>query len=212
MLLGFFFSIYTIFSFSAGFMGLLMAILFVLAWRGHLINAAAGFYHIGVSMGVFAAFYLLLYFFTGFHLFDCLQEAMRNNTLQMSNGFDNSARYLLRSTGAVLAYLTVAGFPQSFLMTSALVRVFREKLFLSWDGIFTLAVVVALLVSGFCGAFFLETERIWIFFTPALVIIAGNEACNYYQKGTWGRSAAILISALILAFSYELFFRPFSWR
>lgn len=212
MLMGFFFSIYTIFSFSAGFMGLLMAILFVIAWRGKLISAFTGLCHIGASIAVFSVIYLMIYLFTGFHLLDCLQEAMRNNTAQMSNGFDSNARYLLRSTGAILAYLTVAGFPQSFLMTSALVRGFKEKPFQSWNGIFTLAVVSGLLISGFCGAFFLETERIWIFFTPALVIIAGGEVCKYYQKENWGRIVAILTGSLIVAFCYEIYFRPFSWR
>jgi hypothetical protein len=203
---------YAFFSFSAGFLGLLMGILLIFAWRGRLVSPVAGLCHIAGSLGAFCSLYLLVYWLTGFNLIECLRVGIRNNTAQMSNGFDDATRYMLRSTGAILAYLPAAGFPQSFLLTRSFARALRHRLLNTWPGIFTAAVFSALFVLSFCGAFFLETERIWLFMTPAVAVSAAGEAGADYHKEDWGRMAAMLISALVSSFCYELFFRPFSWR
>lgn len=66
-------------------------------------------------MLVFTAFYVILYYLTGFNLLVCLKEAIQNNTNQMSSGFDDVIRYFFRSTGALLVYLMTAGIPLSYL-------------------------------------------------------------------------------------------------
>jgi hypothetical protein len=60
-------------------------------------------------------------------------------------------------------------------------------------------------------SFFLEAERIWLFMTPAVIVSAAVEAGADYRKENRIRMAAMLICALVSAFCYELFFRPFSW-
>ena len=199
---------YAFFSFSAVFFGLLMGILLIFAWRGRLVSPVTGLCHVAGSFGVFCFLYLLLYWLTGFNLIDCIREGFRNNTAQMSHGFDDGARYMLRSTGAILAYLTVAGFPQSFLLARSCARAVRHRLLNTWPGIFTATVFIGLIVLGFCGAFFLETERIWLFLTPAVAVSAAGEAGTSYQKENWSRMAAMLISAVVSAFCYVLFFSP----
>jgi len=205
-------AVYAFFSFSAGFFGLLMGLLLMLAWRGRLVKPVTGLCHAAGGFAVFCFLYLLLFRLTGFNLLECLRQGLRNNTAQMSSGFDDAARYMLRSTGAILAYLTAVGFPLSFLMIRSCSRAFRQKLLNTWPGIFTSAVFLGIFALGFCGAFFLETERIWLFLTPAVAVSAASEAVTSYPTEKRGPVAALLMSAVVSAFCYELFFRPFCWR
>ena len=41
---------------------------------------------------------------------------------------------------------------------------------------FFIATVATVLIAGFSGLFYVETERIWIFLTPAFALAAGYEA------------------------------------
>jgi hypothetical protein len=210
--MGLFFSISTFFSFASGFIALLMAILFLIAWRWGMVRLTDGLQQIGLSIATFAGLFFLFYLMTGFQLLDCLREAMRNNSEQMSNGFDNLFRYLLRSTGAILVYLTAAGFPQSFLAFRAMFNAIKVKEGRSWQEVLAVGMPICLLLSAFSGSFFLETERIWLFFTPFLVISAGVEGETLHRKSGFRPVAALLACSLIMAAGYELLHRPFSWR
>lgn len=210
--MGLFFSLSTFFSFSSGFIALLMGILFLIAWRWGMLRLAEGLQQIALSIATFAGFFVLLYLLTGFQLIDCLREAIRNNTEMMSNGFDNVFRYLLRSTGAILAYLTAVGFPQSFLAARAMLGAVKAKSDRSWPEVLAVGLPTCLVVSAFSGCFFLETERIWLFFTPFLVVSAGGQGDALYRKSGFRPIAALLVCSLIMAAAYELLHRPFPWR
>jgi hypothetical protein len=210
--MGLFFSLYTFFSFSSGFLALLMGIFFLIAWRWGIVTLTEGLMQIGLSVAAFVSFYVLLYSLTGFQLIDCLREAIRNNTEQMSSGFDDVFRYLLRSTGAILAYLTVTGFPQSFFSARALLGAVKGRNNRNWSDVLAVAVPTCLLVSAFSGYFFLETERVWLFFTPILVISSGGEGEVLYRRLGFRPMAAFIVGCLVLAVFYELFLRSFAWR
>jgi hypothetical protein len=189
-----------------------MGILYLGAWRWGLVSLTRGLRQTGLGITTFAALFLLLYLITGFQLLDCLREALRNNSQQMSNGFDNLFRYMLRSTGAILVYLTAAGFPQSFLAFKAMIHSVKVKEDRSWLKVLAVGMPICLMVSAFSGCFFLETERIWLFFTPFLVIPAGAEGEALYRESGFRPVAALLACSLILAGGYELLHRPFPWR
>jgi len=210
--MGICFSLSTFFSFASGFIALLMGILYLVAWRWGLVSLTRGLRQTGLGITTFAALFLLLYLITGFQLLDCLREALRNNSQQMSNGFDNLFRYMLRSTGAILVYLTAAGFPQSFLAFKAMIHSVKVKEDRSWLKVLAVGMPICLMVSAFSGCFFLETERIWLFFTPFLVIPAGAEGEALYRESGFRPVAALLACSLILAGGYELLHRPFPWR
>lgn len=210
--MGLCFSLHTFFSFSSGFMALLMGIFFLITWRWRLVTVTEGLMQIGLSVTAFVSFYILLYFLSGFQLLDCLRTAIRHNTEQMSNGFDDLFRYLLRSTGAILAYLATVGFPQCFFSTRALVSAVKKQENHSWPDVLAVTLPACLLGSAFSGSFFLETERVWLFFTPILVISSGAAAEALYRKLGFRPVAAIIVCTLILAVVYELFLRSFAWR
>lgn len=206
------FSVYTFFSFSSGFLALLLGIVFLLLWRHGLVGFSAGLTQITLSIVSFTAVYIVLYHITGFNLLVCLKEAIRNNTNQMSSGFDDGIRYLFRSTGAILVYLITAGIPLSYLAIRRAITAIKEQDLNSLGNLVAIGAVVCLLVSGFSGFFFLETERIWLFFTPALAIAAAFEAERIYEAGGFAPVSAMLICSLLLSVAYELCLRPFSWR
>jgi hypothetical protein len=176
------------------------------------VKLTVGLQQIGLSIVAFAVLFFLLYLTTGFQLLDCLREAMRNNSEQMSNGFDDIFRYLFRSTGAVMVYLTAAGLPQAFLALKSMTGAVKVKHGRNWQEVLAVGLPVCLLVSAFSGCFFLETERIWLFFTPFLVISAGVEGDKLYQQSGFRPVAAFLACSLIMAMGYELLHRPFPWR
>jgi hypothetical protein len=210
--MGLVFSLFTFFSFSSGFIALLMGIIFLLSWRYGLVRFSTGLLQITLSMVVFFAAFIALYYVTGFNLLACLKESTHVFAKHMSSGFDTSIRYLFRSTGAILVYLTVVGFPQSFLAIRAPVAAIKEKNFNNWQNLLTIGFCVCLLISGISGFFFLETERIWIFFTPVLALAAAGEAEKLYRKRGFATVAAMLVCSLLLAIVYELYFRSFTWR
>ena len=211
--MGLVFSVFTFFSFSSGFVALLMGILFLLSWRYGLVRFSTGLIQIGLSMAVFAATLVLLYFATNFDLLACMRESIHLSVkMNAPGGFDNSLRYLFRATGAILVYLTVVGFPQSFLTIRASVAAIQEKNLGNWQSLLAIGVCVCLLVSGFSGLFFLETERIWLFFTPMIAIAAAGEAERIYRRRGFGAVAAMLICCQLLAIVYELYLRSFTWR
>ena len=210
--MGLMFSLYTFFSFSSGFVALLLGIVFLLLWRGGQVRLADGLTQLTLSIACFTGAYIVLYYGTGFNLLACLKEAVHNNTAQMSNGFDNGFRYLLRSTGAILVYLAAAGFPQSYLTARSTVRAIKERNLNSLSKVLAVGVSLSLLVSGFSGFFFLETERIWLLFTPALAVAAGCEADRIFRQRGFAPVAAMLVCSMLLSAVYELYLQAFNWR
>lgn len=81
-----------------------------------------------------------------------------------AGGYDSSFRVLLRATGAILAFFFMAGASLAALVCrrSPIVRAqcLRGSL---W---------AALLLGGFSGMVFLETERVWAYFLPMLALAA----------------------------------------
>ena len=210
--MGVVFSAYTFFSFSSGFLAFLLGILFVLGWRCGLVRFSAALTQITLSMVTFTAAYIILYHATGFNLLVCLQEAVQNNAKQMSSGFDDGIRYLFRSTGAILAYLITAGIPLSYLFIRRVVKTVKEKAYHDLGNLLAIGLGVCLVGCGFSGFFFLETERIWLFFTPALAVAAAFEAERLYVDRGFAPIFAVLTSSILMSVVYELFLCSFSWR
>ena len=211
--MGLVFSVYTLFSFSSGFLALFLGMMFALLWRYGQVRFSAGLTKITASMLVFTAFYVILYYLTGFNLLVCLKEAIQNNTNQMSSGFDDVIRYFFRSTGALLVYLMTAGIPLSYLAIRCAVTIApKEAECCNLGNLLAIGLLGCLLICGFSGFFFLETERIWLFFTPAFAVAAAFEAERIYLDRGLAPISVILLSSLLLSVVYELCLRPFSWR
>jgi hypothetical protein len=76
----------------------------------------------------------------------------------------------------------------------------------SWLGFGTLVVLPLLSFSGF---FVLETERIWIFFVPALAIAAGAHVSRCAAREGRSTPVGFVIIMLVVATLIELTYKPY---
>jgi hypothetical protein len=158
----------------AGFLSILMLFLKLTTTGKALI----------VSMGTITliiALYALLYIYTDFDIIQCFKESIVNEQKQMSySGIDSWARYLLISTGNVIAYIGIIGIPALGVVLYGL----KTKQYFSKSlSAISIATLISILVFGFSGQFFLEVERIWIFLTPFCLLYAGAVLGNLYDNG-----------------------------
>jgi len=164
-------ALYSVFSFSVFIVGLSLVMI-------GLIQACLDRQRLPVLVKtslvtgmVFVACLSLLYLATGFNAWLCLVQSIRQNSgLMTADPFDTTARYLLRSSGNILAYAIYTGVVLSSLAMVGCVKVTKAP---PDAGIFIAGSLITLFAAGFSGLFFMETERIWMFFTPALAIAAG---------------------------------------
>jgi hypothetical protein len=211
-LLGLSFTFYLFFSFSASILGVLMALMSVLGWwsgafklRSVLVTGAVSLACVFASIG-------LLYLTTRFNLIACFITAVRGHQEQQGNeGFDDARRWWLRSTGNVIAYL-LSIVPLCILAVAAVAsfrlakpRAEGERLKRS----FFVATMLTVLIAGFSGLFYVETERIWIFLTPAFALAAGYELRR--RAVDEGRRLIYIVLFLVIAISctQEFFFQHY---
>ncbi|MFZ5573128.1 MAG: hypothetical protein ACOZF0_22225 [Thermodesulfobacteriota bacterium] len=120
--------------------------------------------------------------------------------------FESITYYLLRSTGNLLAFFFVIGAPVLTLCAIG-TRYLPGRTGSSLFSIFWLSTLGSLLVAGFSELFILETERIWIFFTPALTLMAGHTLDRILPADETASVAGVLACSLIPSMVLELFFR-----
>ncbi|HEX3356229.1 MAG TPA: hypothetical protein VHS31_04530, partial [Tepidisphaeraceae bacterium] len=158
----------------------------------------------------------------GLDLVGCLIIGVQDHQLQQRNDpFHPWQSYLLRSTGNILAYLIVVA-PLAAFAGMSLFKSARSNPQRTLAGTLGLATWITLLVAGFSGLFWLETERIWVFFTPFLAIAAAYAIARYdrsqnvslpLSRGQFGINrmalATCILSAIALVSSYEMIFMPY---
>ena len=163
---------FSFFSYSAAVFGLLLAAAVVVGTYEGVIDARRAAASVALAALTATGLFALAYLLTGFDALASLRLAVRlHHGQQMDGAFDSPARYLIRSTGNLLAYATSA-LPLTGLAGAAAWVAARDGC-RSVADVLAKAVAVALLATAFSGSFFLETERIWLFLTPALASVAG---------------------------------------
>ena len=206
-ILGLSFAFYLFFSFSASILGVLMALTTVIAWwRGAV--STRNVLRTGVTSlaCVFAAI-ALLYVTTRFNLIACFITAIHGHQTQQGNqGFDDPIRYLLRSTGNVLAYL-ISTAPLAILAISAAWFAWRSRSReIELSSALFIAAPLTVLIAGFSGLFYVETERIWMFLTPFLALAAGAELSRRSQWEGGAIVHAMFLLVLVISCAQEIFF------
>jgi hypothetical protein len=212
MLLGVFYTFYLFFSFSASILGVLMALTTLLGWwsgafrlRNILLTGA-------VSLALAFATVLLLHVTTRFNLIACFITAVRGHQTQQGNeGFDSAMRWWLRSTGNLIAY-TLSIVPLSILALGAAAWLVSAKPQAEGERVqrsLFVATIATVLIAGFSGLFYVETERIWIFLTPPFALAAGYELTRRAQRE--GRALIYVVLFLVIAISctQEFFFQHY---
>jgi hypothetical protein len=217
-LLGLSMAVFGFYIFTVTLVGAVMGIAVVLwlmmqrvSWRNAIETAA-------ISLAVFVACFLVLYKTTGLDIIACLRTGMANERQHMGSGFDDPARYALRASGHVIAYLVQSGFALVALVLVALpsLRPWRKGDEAESTGLlggFAWAVMAGVLLAGLSGGFHGETERVWIVFTPLLAVVAGCELRRRMARepgekwqGRWLLGGVLLV-AVAGSCAQELFYR-----
>ena len=209
-LLGLAFAFYLLFSFSASILGVLMALTTALAWWRGCVTTRNVLWAGLISLACLLLALELLYRTTAFDLASCFVTAVLGHQTQQGNeGFDTLARWALRSTGNILAYLTSI-VPMSILAISAVRRGNGAKP--QAEGMHRslfIALLVTVVLAGGSGLFYVETERIWIFLTPFFALAAGVELARRAEDEGSKVIHLILLLVLLISCSQEFLFQHY---
>src|SRR6185437_12229484 len=183
--------VYMMFSFSAAVLGLFMKLVTAVAlWRGLITWSNA----IRTALVAGCALLIMIgrtWARTHFNLIDCFIAGIRGHHEQQGNGgFDDPARYLLRSSGNIIAYL-LSTVPLCVLAASALRTGNGRSILERLARVVFWSLAITILIAGFSGLFYLETERIWIFLTPFVALAAGYEAARRGESEGRGLTIAL---------------------
>jgi hypothetical protein len=174
-------------------------------WRGRGVVRG-----VGIAVVTFLCLWLLVWASSGCNLIGCLLQGVRDHDRQQMGGaYDNPVRYLIRSTGNVIAYLVFI-FPLGVLAIAGAGSAWRDRARPVLRALAP-AAVLTIFIAGFSGQFFLETERIWIFMTPALAIVAGAELARRANVQNGRIARLVLVIAIAFSCFQEIFwmhYRP----
>jgi hypothetical protein len=182
-----------------------MALITALAWLRGVISARNVILTAAVAVVTLAFLIIATRLTTHFNLIACFIAAVHGHQEQQGNGgFDDLHRYLLRSTGNIIAYLT-STVPLCILAFAAVASKHANALQRS----LFIAAVATVFIAGFSGLFYLETERIWVFMTPALSLAAGYEALRRGETEDRCLVRAILLLILLITCTQEFFLQHY---
>lgn len=125
------------------------------------------FFHI-TTVGFFL---VALYSFFHYSIVDNFKIALLHNVQINSNYFDDPIRFLFRSTGNVLEFSLGVGLPFLLLFRKSDLPP-SHSLHLKRAFLFTL------FIASCSGLFFMETDRVWFFLIPIVILISNEELKN----------------------------------
>jgi len=143
---------------------------------------------LGACGVAFVAFFLSLYAATGFNLIAALHHAIDWDSRLMDKAKATLTRRLTIGVGNLAAFLIMVGIPAAVLWLRQLWPAIKHGL--KGDSL-VLAFVLALLICCFSGLFTMEVERIWLFFSPLVLIPAAawldrwHSQHPHWRLGLW---------------------------
>jgi hypothetical protein len=164
-----------------------------------------------IAILAFLLSYLIVYLLTGFNIGECFLKGLEHNRSSMGTGVDTFVRYMFRSTGNLIAWFCSIGFTGAVfgILAGWNLLPFQRREKKDKAQALTIAVIIAVFLAGFSTLFFLETERIWLFFVPPWLILAAIALSNKITEKNKGcLLKSILIFSILMTISIELFYLP----
>jgi hypothetical protein len=160
-------SVWLFFSFSVFVFWLFLFVIEVISFFKTKALKLSMVYHLAHG-AVIVFFFLMLSFLFQFSIIENFRIALAHNIHINSNYFDHPVRFLFRSTGNALEFCLGVGFPILLLFrkSNSLQPNFREL---------RNAFLLTLAIASCCGLFFMETDRVWFFLIPIVILIANEE-------------------------------------
>jgi hypothetical protein len=157
-----------------------------------------------ISGGTFCTVYLLMYRLTGYNILACLDMAIEideKGSLHHSGcgtGYETLSRYLFISGTNLFAFFSGIGVPTTALWlreaVDAVQKAFSKRRF----SIFLLAYIMTLIPIAFSTLYTAETERIWMFMAPFVLIPAAGNLEGYIERTGRRWMLYVVISILYL--------------
>ncbi len=123
-----------------------------------------------IASATFAAFYLVIFLFTGFNLIEALQASIRKDRAVLGTGYETIGQYFHLSIGNLFAFLIGVGVPMTTVWLRQIVKTIRDGRRGGSIDVYVIGYLISLLIIAFSTLFTMEVERIWIFMAPFIVL------------------------------------------
>jgi hypothetical protein len=191
--------VFAFFSFAVTVVGLVMALALVGQRMTRAVDRRRSAFVCAVAGTSLLTVYIVVRVATGFDLVACMLAAVAGHEAQQEvSPFRPAYMWWLRSSGNLLAY----AFSAAVVLGATIAGLLRGPR-LTITGVWLIAGLLAILVASFGGLFWLETERIWIFFTPLLAIGAAHASRNDRQA-----QFGLILFATALLLTWEVAYIP----
>ena len=155
---------------------------------------------------VFILIYFIIYKTTDFDIIQCFRTGIANNSKLMNyDAFDSFTRYLLRSTGNLLAYcIGSLGIIPTILFVLSIKKTTNSAPYPAQNWLFTC--VLFCLFAAFSTLFVGETERVWLYFTPFILLALAPLLTAWQSVFGWRLVLVLLGANAIITLCIEIFF------
>ena len=157
-------------TYSTVFIGLFFSVVLLLTLILDLERFRSTLTLLLIAGVTFVAFYLLMFLFTGFNLFEGLQASIRKDSARLGTGYETIELYLHLSIGNLFAFLIGIGIPITTVWLRQVVRTIRGERRGEPIDIYVIGYLISLLVISFSTLYTMEVERVWIFMAPFVLI------------------------------------------
>lgn len=205
VLFGISMSVFTFFSFVSSVLMLLLVLIASDCIRKKKFKISGVLFTICLGMAIFFSLFFTLYFFFGFNILECFANAVANNRESMgTNGYDSLPRYLLRSSGNLIAYIISLGVINAGLFLLYIFR--KDNSGNEFSKSFAISIAFTLLIASFSGLFFFETERIWTFLIPLIAVVTGTQLYGLFETAENNKSLLTILFAFLISIAQQLHF------
>jgi hypothetical protein len=183
--------------------------------RGRLVAASA------VAVGAFVAFFVAVYFLTGFNVVTEFGHQLRASEKYYGSGenvwylfnhyvlggpaYEGPHRSaLMWIPGNFVAFFFLLGPPTTILFLRDLWRRVKERPPRAAGAIFSIAAAASFLLINLSGFTLAETERVWLFMTPWFL----GGAASYLEERRPDLLFSVLAFNVLLSVAFVTFFRP----
>ena len=158
-----------------------------------------------ISGGTFCLTYLIMYLVAKYNILKNLQVAMEVDSSGIGTGYESALRYFLVSGTNVFGFFSMVGITTTTLWLRELWST-TQNLLTKRNSTFLVAYVVTLVPMVFSTLYLTETERIWLFMAPFVLIPAAKNLKEYINKR---QSNWILYVVIIMLCVQTLVFEVF---
>jgi hypothetical protein len=147
-----------------------------------------------------------MYWTTGYNILTCLHEALEVDKSGIGTGYETLPRYLFVTGTNLFGFFSMIGIPTTTLWLREVKSTIRSCLSRKEFSIFLFTYVIVLILTAFSTLYLAETERIWLFMTPFVLIPAAKELKEYINKKQSERMFYVVIVMLFLqTLAFEIF-------